>query len=61
MNEGWNRLINIETDAYSQGEMQQIPIKNIRPNPFQPRKVFPEEKIAELMQSIKTYGLLHPI
>jgi ParB family chromosome partitioning protein len=61
VNEGWNRLINIETDAYSQGEIQQIPIRNIRPNPFQPRKVFPEEKIAELMQSIKTYGLLHPI
>ena len=39
----------------------QARIDHLQPNPYQPRKNFPEEKIAELTQSIKTYGLMHPI
>lgn len=39
----------------------QARIDHLQPNPYQPRKSFPEEKIAELTQSIKTYGLMHPI
>jgi ParB family chromosome partitioning protein len=31
------------------------------PNPFQPRRVFDEEALAELSQSIQQYGLLQPI
>lgn len=42
-------------------EIQQIPIEKITSNPFQPRKYFDDEKIEELAQSIKTYGLLQPI
>ncbi|SHJ77626.1 chromosome partitioning protein, ParB family [Anaerobranca californiensis DSM 14826] len=42
-------------------EIQQIPINKITSNPFQPRKHFDDEKIDELAQSIKTYGLLQPI
>ena len=58
MSEDWRKLMNIEEIEYEQNELQQIPINKIRPNPFQPRQVFEPEKIAELMQSIKTYGLL---
>lgn len=36
-------------------------IEALQPNPYQPRQSFPEEKINELKQSIRTYGLLHPI
>ncbi len=39
----------------------QVRIDHLQPNPYQPRQSFPEEKIAELTQSIRTYGLLHPI
>lgn len=39
----------------------QVRIDHLQPNPYQPRQRFPEEKIAELTQSIRTYGLLHPI
>lgn len=39
----------------------QVKIETLRPNPYQPRKEFSEEKINELRQSIRTYGLLHPI
>lgn len=42
-------------------EIQQIPVSKIYSNPFQPRKHFDDEKIDELAQSIKTYGLLQPI
>jgi ParB family chromosome partitioning protein len=38
-----------------------IEIDTIKPNPFQPRKVFDEHKIQELSLSIKEHGLLQPI
>src|SRR5919202_3067606 len=40
---------------------QRIPIAEIRPNPYQPRKEFPAEELAELEASLKTSGLLQPI
>lgn len=39
----------------------QVRIDHLQRNPYQPRQSFPEDKIAELTQSIRTYGLLHPI
>ena len=38
-----------------------IPIARIRPNPFQPRREFREEKLAELAASLQSNGLLQPI
>ena len=38
-----------------------IELKNIYPNQDQPRKVFDEEKIKILSESIKNYGVLQPI
>jgi ParB/RepB/Spo0J family partition protein len=38
-----------------------IPIKDIFPNPDQPRKEFNLEKLEELAESIKSYGVLEPI
>ena len=38
-----------------------VQISEVEPNREQPRKVFDEEKLAELSESIKTYGLLQPI
>ncbi|MCR3920950.1 MAG: nucleoid occlusion protein [Firmicutes bacterium] len=61
MSEDWRKLMNIEEGDYDQGELHQIDLNIIRPNPFQPRKIFDADKIVELMQSIKTYGLLQPI
>lgn len=39
----------------------EIPISEIVPNPYQPRKQFREESLNELAESIKEYGLLQPI
>jgi ParB family chromosome partitioning protein len=38
-----------------------VPVRDVRPNPDQPRKHFDEEKLAELTASIKAHGLLQPI
>ncbi len=42
-------------------EVIQIPLNEISPNPFQPRKVFDEEKLEELTTSIKNHGVFTPI
>ncbi|AOM81414.1 nucleoid occlusion protein [Salisediminibacterium beveridgei] len=42
-------------------EIQQIPVKDIVPNPFQPRSVFNEDKIEELAMTLHTHGMIQPI
>ena len=49
-----------ETDVTMNGG-QEIAIGEIDPNPDQPRRVFQEEAIAQLAQSIKDQGVLQPI
>jgi ParB family transcriptional regulator, chromosome partitioning protein len=39
----------------------EIPTDKIDPNPFQPRKSFPEREQRELSESIKNNGLIQPI
>lgn len=41
--------------------VREIDLKDITPNPYQPRKVFSEEAIDELKQSIIEHGVLQPI
>jgi ParB family chromosome partitioning protein len=50
-----------EEDRNSDAVLELIPIDSIRPNPYQPRKVFSEDSLEELAQSIRQYGLLQPI
>lgn len=45
----------------SQEKIVQISISEVRPNPYQPRKTFSEESLAELTVSIKEHGILQPI
>ncbi len=39
----------------------ELPVEDIRPNPRQPRTVFDEEALAELVHSIREIGLLQPV
>lgn len=39
----------------------EIELSEIRPNPYQPRKIFDESKIQELAQSIKEHGVFTPV
>ncbi|GAB2516731.1 putative chromosome-partitioning protein ParB [Corynebacterium atrinae] len=40
---------------------REIPLGEIVPNPQQPRQVFDEEALAELVHSIREFGLMQPI
>lgn len=41
--------------------IEEIALADIRPNPYQPRKIFNDTKIQELAQSIKEHGVFQPI
>lgn len=41
--------------------LRSIPIRDIRPNPFQPRRDFRPEELTELENSIRASGLLQPV
>ena len=43
------------------GRVVFVPAKNIRPNPAQPRKVFRQEALEELAESIRRHGVLQPL
>ena len=42
-------------------EITELPLKDLRPNPYQPRKNFDEEALEELSLSIKERGVFQPI
>ena len=43
------------------GRVVFLPAKSIRPNPAQPRKIFQEEALDELADSIRQHGILQPL
>ncbi|MBM7693567.1 ParB family chromosome partitioning protein [Peribacillus deserti] len=48
-------------EAGKEDTVQEVKIKDLRPNPYQPRKVFQTEAIQELKQSIQQHGILQPL
>ena len=42
-------------------EVIELKLSELRPNPYQPRKVFDAEKLQELANSIKEHGVFQPI
>lgn len=55
---------NFEQQIYesaSNEEIFEVDINELRPNPYQPRKVFDEEALQELADSIKKNGVIQPI
>jgi ParB family transcriptional regulator, chromosome partitioning protein len=49
-----------EADASDSG-YRSVPVARIAPNPYQPRREFTEEQLAELERSIRENGLLQPL
>jgi ParB family chromosome partitioning protein len=45
----------------AESPFQLLPISQVRPNPFQPRREFNEEELAQLEASLRSTGLLQPI
>jgi ParB family transcriptional regulator, chromosome partitioning protein len=42
-------------------EIIEINLNELRPNPYQPRKIFKDEALTELSESIKEHGVFQPI
>ena len=42
-------------------QVQHVAIDLIKPNPYQPRKTFDEDKLQDLAKSIQQHGILQPI
>ena len=54
----------IEKQIYetsSNEEIMELDIDELRPNPYQPRKIFNDEALRELAESIKEHGVFQPI
>lgn len=47
--------------AVAEGTLRDLPVAQVRPNPFQPRTHFDEAALAELVASIEASGLLQPV
>ena len=41
--------------------LREVPVEQVAPNPFQPRRQFSDEQLQELAESIKVHGVLEPI
>ena len=48
-------------ETATQSDIKEIPVSEIRPNPYQPRKTFNQEALEELAESIRNYGVFQPI
>lgn len=48
-------------EEMQQETVQEVSLKELRPNPYQPRKLFDQEAIEEMKRSILEHGILQPI
>ena len=60
LNTGLDVLLG-DVAAPNKQSIKEIELSQIKPNRFQPRQSFDEQKITELSQSIKKHGILSPI
>ncbi len=59
LGKGINALFN--TVDSNEETVEEIKIKELRPNPYQPRKTFDEDALSDLKESIQQHGVLQPI
>ena len=51
----------IVDEAKRNNEVEELSLSELRPNPYQPRKIFDDEALNELASSIKEHGVFQPI
>lgn len=65
LGKGFDALIPKDLDAAILSDkserVQQLSVKQVRPNPDQPRKHFDDQALNELAESIKNYGIVQPL
>ncbi|WP_082231997.1 ParB/RepB/Spo0J family partition protein [Halobacillus massiliensis] len=57
LGKGLNSLLNVKDED----QLEEVKVRECRPNPYQPRKHFTEAAIEELAESIKEHGILQPL
>ncbi|MFC3041050.1 ParB/RepB/Spo0J family partition protein [Virgibacillus xinjiangensis] len=50
-----------DIEEKEEDSIQEVPLKDCRPNPYQPRKTFHADAIEELKESILQYGIIQPL
>ena len=50
-----------EVPRRSDRAVLRVPVRDIRPNPLRPRRLFPRESIEALAESIRLHGMLNPL
>src|ERR1700679_42193 len=62
---GFDALISDDFDKSilltSDDRIEKIPVTNLQPSPYQPRKHFDETALKELAESIKRHGVVQPL
>jgi ParB family transcriptional regulator, chromosome partitioning protein len=58
---GINAFFPDAKEEQNEEKVEEVLIKELRPNPYQPRKVFQSEAIEELKESISIHGILQPL
>ncbi len=48
-------------ESATESDIKEIPVEEIRSNPYQPRKTFDQQALEELASSIKVHGVFQPI
>ncbi len=61
LGKGLGALLTDENSSIDTESVSILKVSEIEPNPSQPRKEFDSEKLSELSDSIKQYGVLSPI
>lgn len=58
---GLGSLLGEKPEVVAPKDARELPVSEIRPNPYQPRKTFDPEALQELAESIRTHGVLQPV
>ena len=54
-------LPGVRPDPAAREQVEQIPVERIRPNPYQPRRQFDPDALAELVESVRQHGIVQPL
>ncbi len=55
------KVVSPDPDIEAGERVQHIPLTSIQPSPFQPRREFKNEQLDELVESIRTKGIIQPL
>jgi ParB family transcriptional regulator, chromosome partitioning protein len=61
MGRGLEAILSVSSEARTEGELRDLPVELIAPNPQQPRKHFEEDSLNALAGSLSERGVLQPV